>query len=434
MRKVLGNTAEGFLKKNSVLIVILAILIMAGCFGSAKILYLVAALLACCILRQDVEYGICWSFFLIPNIRIFDETGLTFFVNIFMVLPVIKCMLSMLKKKRIPKLMLAFVAVFLVEFIHVMLMNTWGTLTSEISWMLGFVLCVYVSLDPKYHIKREEVYDALTCGIFFSTILYLVTNTAYRADLIGQIVDGNRFSAFADDPNFFSLYILLCMASWINLRDRNVYRILSFPGLMAVGILTASKMEMILTGFILMHYMLFLLLSEKIGKKTKKYMAAVFILIILIAFGMHNVVGTLFQHFLDRLGGNSATLASMTTGRSTIQENYLQILDQNMLTLFFGAGFNYHLFLGEATGHGAHNTYLDFVLAWGITGTLLFMGSMIGWIRAYLRRCSIKKITYYNIFPAMIVMIICMALSCLSASMFPFILFMMIMQLDNSKE
>ena len=96
----------------------------------------------------------------------------------------------------------------------------------------------------------------------------------------------------------------------------------------------------------------------------------------------------------------------------------------------FGRGINYYTYYQQ---YGielmAHNTYLDFILSWGILGTFVFI---IIFILNIYHSISLKN-RLINFLPLIIFMIMLMSLSCMSADMFWYLLALVIIPLSRNQ-
>ena len=125
---------------------------------------------------------------------------------------------------------------------------------------------------------------------------------------------------------------------------------------------------------------------------------------------------------------------TLTSGRSTIMKEYIDILSTDFSTLFFGKGFSYHTRFFGAITHGAHNTYLDFILAWGIAGTVFLYGILKLWFNAYKRKVkAVEGYTIISKFPMVMLLLNFADLSCFSAGMFFIVITVALVQLRPIK-
>lgn len=399
------------------------ILFVISAYGITKessiVILMVATLLLFAIVKTDKNNIFYWSFFLIPNIRFLDITGVKFLVNFLMVMPIIKYFFcyDMLKKRSVAILM--GLGLFLFETIHIIYFETYNIFFPLVSWALSFSLCIMATTDKNVLINKGDIYDSLSTGIIFSSLLYLLAEP--KAVFLNFFDFKDRFIAYADDPNYFSLYILYCLSTWI-LIDKKKYRFGTFVLVAFIGFLTSSKMEFILSSLIFVYIAFNFFRKNNIKKIIKKLPLIVLALTIFVSYKLETILDYC-EHIIARMGGVGASIDTITTGRFHLQIYYLNDFVESFPNYIFGSGFNYFRFLGEPSVRGAHNTYIDILAAWGIVGSIFFFMIIYLWLLkskcVYTQNRYLKSTSY---FPIIIFCLVLCSLSCFSANMFPFML------------
>ena len=143
-----------------------------------------------------------------------------------------------------------------------------------------------------------------------------------------------------------------------------------------------------------------------------------------------NQIALFVQNFIKRAGlsNNNLDFERLTSDRSSIILEYMSILSNDFGGLVFGKGLQYHLFF-NGKGFGAHNTYLDVLLAWGLIGVIVLTAIIVYWRNNIINQLENKK--KFSI-PILILAINFMDLSCLSATMFWWVLSLSFLSLyDN---
>lgn len=382
----------------------------------------------------EMEYTFYFSFFLIPNIRILDGTGINFLVNVLMVLPLAKYII----KNRFVFLkpaVLGATVFMIIEGLHIIIVGNIQNIASEVCWLLAYILCSSILLNNRYKLNKTSVSLYLSIGVIFSAVVYLLCNSWFTSNLISNVIDGYRFSAYADDPNFYSLYICLDLALILSIKNkRKLYYVFYFI-LTAIGILTASKMCMLMMFFLFIVSAMMYYCSNKTSRKDVSFINRILMIFICCFIAFKDIFLEFINNLLKRAGlinSSSISLSKVTTGRSTILTNYLAILNKNWIALFLGYGFQYDKYLGEATHHGAHNTYMDMVLSWGVIGTIIILYFIFYIFNHY--RLNIKSsINIVNYLPIMTILINFLDLGCLSATMFWFVIAIAFIGLNNNE-
>ena len=256
-----------------------------------------------------------------------------------------------------------------------------------------------------------------------SATVYLFVHMEYSRYIMGALAMGKRFDAYAGDPNYYAMYLCLAMALLLTGKKYSHWDLLFVIGLAAIGFLTASKMCFLMMAFIVGYAIVtqFLKHGDQ-GKLTRRIIGTLVVaLIILWKYIYKFLENLLLRTGLDVSISSSISLSQITTGRSTIVANYIHILTTNVAALLFGAGMSYHLFLGEASNAGAHNTYLDIILAWGMLGAFLMLYVGIYFMLLY-RKQHPGSLTFGLLLPLFCVFINFVDLSCFNATMFWFVL------------
>lgn len=424
LKSSIGTDNKVFIQRECFSLAIIFFLVVLGNrISSVSVLILAAAVISFCILRSDVPNAFCWALFLVPNIRMLDRTGISFIVNAMMALPLVVYFFRTGLKKISAVALLGSFALGIMELLHDAVLFDFGNAITIIGWSLNLFLCILVTTDSRVNISRNDIFSALSTGIIMSALMYLSVGTTSVMRILETLNSGARFSAFADDPNYYSLYICLTIACILNVTGKNVYKFCVMILLVGIGFLTASKMCMLLMAFEFTLILLQLFSTNKNNRADKKFIlvSAIGLVSILVAF--RDYVRIFMTNFIRRMGDiniNSWNLERLTSGRSVIIFEYLEILYNNLICLMLGYGFNYHLFLGQSSGKGAHNTYLDLLLAWGIIGTIVFIITIYYWVKAYKSSRKIQNVKFVQHLPMIVLLINYLDLSCLSASMFPF--------------
>lgn len=187
-----------------------------------------------------------------------------------------------------------------------------------------------------------------------------------------------RLAGYYGDPNFYSAQIDACMACLLLLLAKEgsvgfrVGTIAALVVLLYCGLLAASK-SFVIVGACELCIWVLLMLSRK-GKKLSTYsllIAAVGVLLFVLSTSA-------FQNLLDILGNRfsySASASQITTGRTDIWANYLNLLTHNPTLALFGEGFT-SVLLDALYGRASHNTLIQCVYQFGVIGAPL----LIAWV------------------------------------------------------
>ena len=405
--------------------IICALVTYGNLYQSKMVLLAAAAVIAVTILRSSAANAFYWALFLVPNIRMLDLVGVKYLVNIIMAVPLITYFLRYGTWRISLVALLGSFLLFVMELVHDVALNNMSNLINIGGWVLNFMLCIVVTVDSRVKLSKDDVFSALSTGVIISAVMYLISSGQTVLGIVETLEKNTRLEAFANDPNAYSMYAILAIACVINVRGRKAYRFITLALLVGLGLLTASKMGLITIVTELALIFLQIFIQNKENKELRKFAWWTLAGVTGLAIVLWDYVGIVIRNFIRRAGTDdlqNIDMGEFTTGRWDILLDYLNILGQNPMCLLFGYGFGYRLHLGQARWAVAHNTYMDLFLTWGVVGTVIFLFILYLWIRDYVWARGIQKIRFIQYIPLITLLITFMALSCLSASMFPFVL------------
>lgn len=386
------------------------------------------------IIRNNTADNLKLIFFLLPNIRILDVLGFTSFINIIILIISIKYLIVTWNKiKNTKKIIMCTYFIFCLEFFHCLLNSTqFNTdLFNAINISINFMVCICIINDVWTKKDIKEMSLSLSFGVIISTLIFIMCNP----DTINQIFNSRyRLSAYGNDANYLSFYILISIAGLLihsYYNTLNVKETVSVILNVGIGLLTSSKM-CILGMLIIFTIYIICILSKKNLKKLLGILIKVIPIVLILIFYLKDQLEYLIEKFFERFQENysSTVLDNLTSGRSELFSKYMSLMNNDIISLVFGRGVNYYTYYQQ---YGielmAHNTYLDFILSWGILGTFVFI---IIFILNIYHSISLKN-RLINFLPLIIFMIMLMSLSCMSADMFWYLLALVIIPLSRNQ-
>lgn len=162
------NKKVSFYYVNRLFILLLGGLILAGSY-SALFLYLAFIVLALKIIFSNVSNSICWSIFLISNLKMFNGINISFLVNILMVLPLLMLVIKNFNSKSIGRAISFAFCLFFVEMVHILWNDSINQLPSLFSWAFGFCILFEVLTESNWF----AIYSFIA-EVFFSYRIYIV--------------------------------------------------------------------------------------------------------------------------------------------------------------------------------------------------------------------------------------------------------------------
>lgn len=420
-----------FLAREWPSVLIIAVLGILGELYGKVPLAILTAFLVITILRSDTADAFCWALLLIPNIRLLDDLGQEFIVNILMAFPILVYLFRQGNKRLSLVALAGSIILFMMEIIHNAILDDMEGFANIAGWTLNLCLCMLITLDPRVQLIKSNIFSALTTGIILSAVIYLGSGQDTIKGIIDSMDYNVRLEAYSNDPNYYSLYICLAIACVLNVNGYNIYKFVTMALITGIGLLTASKMCLLLMIFEYVLIFLQIFNRNKGNKNTRRFLLWSAAGMAALGFAARNYIAKIFDNFIRRAGlgvNQSFDLDRLTTGRMGIIAEYMQILGNNIACLLFGYGFNYYNSLGHSRETCSHNTYLDVILTWGLIGFLIFGFIIALWMQHYRTARNITKLTAVKMIPLIVLLINFLDLSCLSAGMFPFVVTVAIIQ------
>ena len=183
------------------------------------------------------------------------------------------------------------------------------------------------------------------------------------------IVDGGlitRISGLDIDPNYYALQILMAISVLMVIKPKRKLKTLKNTFILVLvvfGFLSLSKMYLISIIIIIIFYML--IYFKKSIFKGIRYISFLSISISVALMLNYNYFYDIY--FVRFVGGN-VDLSTVTTGRSSIWQNYINEIFSNIKTLFLGQGISNFL-----NSTAAHNVYLSTWYKIGLLGIVIYM-------------------------------------------------------------
>jgi hypothetical protein len=253
------------------------------------------------------------------------------------------------------------------------------------SYLLFFAMLVLFPCVVTKDLGRQESFPAVS--LFFAVGIISAALSAQAVAgyaNIAQFITVNswahvtRLAGYYGDPNFYSAQIDACIACLLVLlaKESSVgFRIGTLAALVALlycGLLAASK-SFVIVGACELCIWVLLMLSRK-GKKLGTYS----LLIAAVAVLLFVLSTSAFQNLLAILGNRfsySASASQITTGRTDIWANYLNLLTHDPKLALFGEGYT-SVLLDALYDRASHNTLIQCIYQFGAIGTPL----LIAWV------------------------------------------------------
>lgn len=241
--------------------------------------------------------------------------------------------------------------------------------------MLSVVICISVG-ELKEKINLDNICSVnifFSLGVILSSVLGYMYNdnvilsqffsTTDHFYLEDELVD--RFCGVSADPNYYSAIVIFAIATnlFIYLYRPKIYHVIITALLAVFGLLSLSKMFLILFIAVLFVFIFAFIRTREVSKK--KNVLTIFVTCILLCVASVLLINSeTVQIIIVRM--SDGNINSFTTGRLETWIGYINKITENFRILFFGTNDNAAI-IGV---HSTHNTLLQIVWKLGIAGLL----------------------------------------------------------------
>ncbi|MGA6841335.1 hypothetical protein [Priestia megaterium] len=312
-------------------------------------------------------------------------TFFTLAIPLFFVVTILKN-----KKLKVNKAPLIIVLFFIAYTLLVKLINNFPVETSYVYFifLLFFIPIYIVNFWDSISYKVCVLY--MTVGILSACIASgLLIDNPQMAGFINVLtresVGLTRLSGFYGDANFYSAQIIIAIVGILTLISKErkksiiILQLISILSLISFGVLSVSKMFLLSTLSIISFWIISFIFQR--SKVTNKFLVIAFISIIVISILYTNIFSTEIEQYIYRF-----THGSLTTGRSELQEMYINHILENADKLLFGVGIS-NVFIN---GRASHSTFVQIIWQIGLVGVLL----LFLWIKLTLAPMKLKVMEF----------------------------------------
>ena len=203
---------------------------------------------------------------------------------------------------------------------------------------------------------------------YLSYVEKYFTDLDYYIDSTGHATDTLRVSGFFGDPNYCAVLIVLVLSLLGVLYYYKAIGIefwLHATFLAPLGFLTYSKSYFLCISLFVIMLILFVLLPKH----------KCWAMVSLIGLGV--AVWLVINGRIEAINMTLARFAqgNLTTGRTALNQVYLQYIYDNTRVLFFGDGISADRFSGAS--NNVHCLYIEILYKLGIIGTALYCGTLV---------------------------------------------------------
>lgn len=311
-------------------------------------------------------------FFLLPCGAMFDASGFTYVLNFSVALFFFRhCFLrGEIFCPRFYLLIPFFLYNLLLLFLRdqANLADIFGSLSNLISFAL---LLTFFRRNEIQGIDFRMCYWAFFFGLLYSALAGYLYSGAGISDMFSV-----RQTGLTRDANYLALFALVAVFSYdafFPQRFSPVALLVKALGIF-VGLLTTSKMFLLLLAAGVVLYLIRYRKEIVRNKKIFYTLLAIFLVFLLLL--VSGVFNPIIASYLERFSGD------LTTGRVQIAMDFLSLLLSSPDRFFLGASsayYNYYNVVYNAEHMYLHCTYLELPVAYGLLGTAFFawMGGLL---------------------------------------------------------
>lgn len=409
------------INSNGSLFLLLDTAVIGGCilaqlFSSGNLI--IYALICYVIMRlffTSLSNDIAILMFLIPNLGstfIYIGASSIPILNLLICVALLKLCITFLHDSVNKKFLLVVVIFVMYEWVHIFLYDV-KTLALLFSWSAAVIYVFLIVIYSRSTYHHETVIKYFIAGVAVS-IIYGVLNFY---NLYGTLLANNptiRFKGAAGDSNYFSMYIMISMFSMLYLLKKEsskwyqgIYPLLFiFYG--AFGVLSLSRMFLLVVSFLMVIMVVKVLFSIRDNKKILWFITMTFLLIasffLYFSEEIHSVLNLFLSRFTDFLEDPNG----LTSNRNIIAEKYFDLIKADFWSLLFGIGIQEY-YIRSGVFLETHNILLEILVVWGMMGFLVFglFIAIVFYISASKRKISETSILGW-------LPIMCMAVSYMS--------------------
>ena len=366
----------------------------------------------------DNNFRVGASLMLVPNIRMFDGLQISFLVNLLIALPVFA---YILETRRIN--FTALMHVLIIEawdLMHSLAFNQPGMILPNFSTtiILYYVECVLT--DSAVKLKFPEIARKFAFGCLYSGLVFMMVQALYGSMPLFTYISLWRLSGFAGDPNYYSLYLCLSVAMIFIIAEKHKVRDYFYLfAMIALALLTSSKMSLVTLMVILLYFLVRSLygIFSRNNRFARRIVLIGAALTVIFSRRIIDIVNSTLIRLQEK-NGDTIDIDTITSNRFMIQGFYTNEMFSHPLLLLFGYGLQYNeTSIYSSFHHIAHNTFMDIILSWGIVGVAIMFVIFYHLIKT-MNKNRLEGLTINHFLPIMATAITFLALSCLSATMF----------------
>lgn len=267
------------------------------------------------------------------------------------------------------------------------------------------LVAIFTNIDNlKWH---KSIFISYILGFIISGLLSaFATNYLPISDYVTTKVELfpggtsiERFSGLYNDPNYFSINVIISLCLITNMLRRNEISSIAALGFSLLLVYFAAK-TVSKSALLMLAFPAVICMWNSIRNRRTGMIVFISIAIILVIYLIQNGRITIFENTLNRLAsGKSGGIERITSGRYDIWNSFIDYFEQFPFKTIIGNGVGIFYLDGRAS----HNTYIDFIYQLGIVGTVLYCYIIARYFKN-MQRLSRRNINNYAVLICIVVM------------------------------
>ena len=394
------------IKDNKMRWAISAVLALLILFGTYKNVFSLAAFLLMGLMLAfcDRESNILQIFFVMPMAGIFKlSPGVQSFFTIILLAYVVLHLV-------LPRRSTLFVVLFSVYVVLGQLLGDGFNLFRTIKLICNF-LFLSSTLNANVKIDHKKIFFSYIIGNIVASVFAKMSSGFFKIESyigvkdlggLGEFKDVARFAGLYEDPNYYSISLIISLCLLVILffrKEINIYEFFLWSSFLVYFlIITYSKSAFIMLAipFLSFEYTLY---------KKKNYLVltvSVFAVLamLLLAFSGEIPALNIIVSRMTEVSSEDVDINTLTTGRFDLWMSYTRFLIKNIKAGLFGVGIGTSLLNGAA----AHNTYFDILYYLGVVGGALLFAVLVTVSSQCIQKGLKRSVLNYSVIICIVIM------------------------------
>lgn len=349
---------------------LLVALILLGVISTNLFTVLAFILFALIVLFAKEQFIICLLLFMLPFASLFKLTPTTF--SLFTICEIVVIVRFFFAKKFSVSVVMA--ALMYLGYLVLGTFIRGQEFDANHIKQFENILILYSLVTISKGTPFEKIATYYILGMILSSFVGLyaqgnATFLEYAKNINEEAGEYTRFCGLMGDPNYYSVNMMLAFIMLLCLRKKGKVSLDIFwilYGLLTVfGFLTISK------SFMLVYIVIFAVTAVIVLKNGNPIENCLLMIGVIAIFMVGFSEDGLISKVLERIT-SANNVNELTTGRSDIWENYMNLINSDPSIVVFGTGLTNHMLNKK----GSHNLFIEVIYYLGLMGVVLLVLGM----------------------------------------------------------